>query len=141
MNDDPRDTVTTTAPRQLVANDGVNILIEEFESDLITSYERAINNGVSPNLALCAMLEWESNLFKAERIDLSVSEPYDFDWKGSSFYLAIHDILRRDGETYLDKTLRSTATNLRRKMAMLPAGCSASGWTNPARKKLVDGGI
>jgi hypothetical protein len=41
-------------------------------------------------------------MFSAEYAQIDIREPYDFDWRGSQFYLALIDIRKRDGETYLE---------------------------------------
>jgi AraC family transcriptional regulator len=70
--------------------------------------------------------------FSAESIQLAVTAPYDFVWRGPLFYLAIHHIRRHDGETCLDGSLRSNATDLRNKLTFAPPDCSISGWTHNA---------
>jgi AraC family transcriptional regulator len=72
------------------------------------------------------------DLFSAEYIQLAVTAPYDFTWNGPQFYIAIHDIRRHDGETCLDGSLRSNATDLRNKLTFAPPDCSISGWTHNA---------
>lgn len=72
------------------------------------------------------------DLFSAEYIQLAVTAPYDFAWHGPLFYLAIHDIRRHDGETCLDGSVRSNATDLRNKLTFAPPDCSISGWTHNA---------
>jgi AraC family transcriptional regulator len=70
------------------------------------------------------------DLFSAEYMQFAVTAPYDFAWHGPQFYLAIHNIRRLDGETCLDGSLRSHATDLRNKLTFAPPDCSISGWTH-----------
>ena len=72
------------------------------------------------------------DMFSAEYIQVSVRAPYDFTWRGSQFYLALHDI-QREGETYLDGCPRSNATDIRRKITFVPPDCALSGWSRSAR--------
>jgi AraC family transcriptional regulator len=72
------------------------------------------------------------DMFSAEYIKVAVRAPYDFTWRGSQFYLALHDI-QREGETYLDGCPRSNAGDIRRKMTFVPPDCSLSGWSRSAR--------
>jgi AraC family transcriptional regulator len=53
---------------------------------------------------------------------------------GQSYYLALHDIRRSDGETVVDGAKRIRENDIRNKMTFLPANCSVSGWASPARK-------
>ncbi|WP_245313718.1 helix-turn-helix domain-containing protein [Bradyrhizobium elkanii] len=48
--------------------------------------------------------------------------------KGDSWYLALHDFIRSDGETTINGGSRSTLTDIRDKLTFLPAGSSAEGW-------------
>jgi len=73
------------------------------------------------------------DMFSAEYAQINVREPYDFGWRGSQFYLALIDIRKRDGETYLDGGFRSNATDIRGKLVFAPPDCSVSGWTHSAR--------
>jgi AraC family transcriptional regulator len=73
------------------------------------------------------------DMFSAEYAQINVREPYDFGWRGSQFYLALIDIRKRDGETYVDGGLRSNATDIRGKLIFAPPDCSVTGWTHSAR--------
>jgi AraC family transcriptional regulator len=72
-------------------------------------------------------------LFSAEHVKIDIRDPYDFGWRGSQYYLALHDIRKRDGETYLDGGFRSGATDIRNKLTFAPPDCSLSGWSQSAR--------
>jgi AraC family transcriptional regulator len=73
-------------------------------------------------------------LFTAHHIEISGSEPFDFAWEGGSHYLALHDIRRKDGETFVQGS-RSVEADVRDKITFLPAGCPVTGWTHPARQR------
>jgi AraC family transcriptional regulator len=73
-------------------------------------------------------------LFSAEYVQFAVTAPYDFAWCGPQFYLASHDIRKHDGETYLDGSLRSNATDIRNKLTFAPPDCSISGWSHSTRR-------
>jgi len=45
-------------------------------------------------------------------------------------YLAVHDIVRQDGETRIEGGGSSETRDLRGKLTFLPAGCSAEGWSD-----------
>ena len=58
---------------------------------------------------------------------------FDFAWKGSVHYLALHDIRRSDGETMVG-SIRSNAKDLRGKLTFISSGTEARGWTVPANR-------
>ena len=73
-------------------------------------------------------------LFSAEHVQVAVTAPYDFAWRGPQYYLAFHDMRKREAETWLDGSLRSNATDIRNKLTFAPPDCSLSGWAHNARR-------
>jgi AraC family transcriptional regulator len=73
------------------------------------------------------------DIFSAEHVQVAVRTPYDFAWCGPQFYLALHDIRKREGETCLDGSLPCHATDIRGKITFAPPDCSLSGWSHSAR--------
>src|SRR5215475_677955 len=66
------------------------------------------------------------DMYAAEYIQIGLRAPYDFNWRGSQFYLALHDIRKRDGETVLGGNFRGNATDIRNKLTFAPTDCSIS---------------
>jgi AraC family transcriptional regulator len=61
------------------------------------------------------------------------SGAYDFAWRGSRHYLALHDIRRTDGETIVGG-IRSHAKDLRGKITFVSSDTEVRGWTAPASR-------
>jgi AraC family transcriptional regulator len=74
------------------------------------------------------------DLFSAEYVQVGVAAPYDFAWHGSQFYLALHDIRKQEGETCLDGSPRSNATDIRNKLTFAPPDCALWGWSHNSRR-------
>ena len=60
-----------------------------------------------------------------------ISKPLDlaFRFQGHVHYLALHDIVRTDGETAIDGFARSVRRDLRDTLTFVPKGASVEGWT------------
>jgi len=54
---------------------------------------------------------------------------YGFDWRGSSHFLAFHDIRMREGETFADDLAVKRARDARDTFTFIPSGCRVWGWT------------
>lgn len=65
----------------------------------------------------------------AHYVKISAPVTYDFKLRSSSNYVALHDFYRVEGETYVAGLPRSTAKDLRNKLAYIPAGREVEGWT------------
>lgn len=66
-------------------------------------------------------------------VESTVRRPgYGFAYSGSrsEHYLALHDIVRADGETRVTGLPVSRQTDLRGKLTFVPSGCEASGWSD-----------
>lgn len=65
-----------------------------------------------------------------ERVSLAPTR-FEYAKTGNSHYLALHDIVMRDGEIRVDGIAPIRETDIRRKLTYLPAGFPVSGWTDP----------
>lgn len=70
----------------------------------------------------------------AERVGLAPTR-FEYATTGGSHYLALHDIIMRDGELRLDRAPPIRQTDLRRKLTFLPAGVPVAGWTDPLPRR------
>lgn len=66
----------------------------------------------------------------AERVGLA-STRFEYATTGTVNYLALHDIVMRDGELRVDGREPIRETDIRRKITYLPAGVPVAGWTDP----------
>jgi AraC family transcriptional regulator len=71
--------------------------------------------------------------FSAELVRVRRAE-FEFGVKANAAYLALHDSVRADGETFIDGRGRSTETDLRDKLTFVPIGSSARGWCRVDRR-------
>ncbi len=55
---------------------------------------------------------------------------YDFEWSGSSAYVALHDIVLKDG-TMAGDIAPTSQLDMRHRMTFLPRGVRVSGWGEP----------
>lgn len=55
---------------------------------------------------------------------------YDFEWSGSSAYVALHDIMLKDG-TMAGDIAPTSQLDMRMRMTFLPRGVRVSGWGEP----------
>lgn len=69
----------------------------------------------------------------AERVRLAPAR-FEYATTGQSHYLALHDIVMRDGELRIDRSDPIRQTDLRRKITFLPAGVPVAGWTDPIHR-------
>ena len=60
-----------------------------------------------------------------------ISKPLElaYRFQGHTHYLALHDIVRTDGETTIDGFARSVRRDLRDTLTFVPKGASVEGWT------------
>ena len=65
----------------------------------------------------------------AERVRISKPLELAFRFQGHSHYLALHDIVRTDGETTIDGFGRSVRRDLRDTLTFVPKGASVEGWS------------
>ncbi|OJF95691.1 helix-turn-helix domain-containing protein [Pararhizobium antarcticum] len=59
---------------------------------------------------------------------------YEFSWKGDTHYLAIHDLVLRDGEISVDGEKAVPGGDLRDRLTYLPKASSAVGWALPRKR-------
>ena len=69
--------------------------------------------------------------FSAERVQLVSNDRYEFKNSGESYYLALHDIVLREGELRVDGLPPLHQRNLRGTVTFVPKGCSTEGWCQP----------
>lgn len=68
--------------------------------------------------------------FTLERVLIDGSQSFDYDWRGSRHYLALHDIDINDGETVLDGATVSQGGELRDRITFAPKDCRVQGWSD-----------
>lgn len=66
----------------------------------------------------------------AERVGLAPTR-FEYSTTGGANYLALHDIVMRDGELRVSGREPIRQTDIRRKLTYLPAGVPVAGWTDP----------
>ncbi len=71
--------------------------------------------------------------FSAERVPLAPAR-FEYATTGNTHYLALHDIVMRDGEIRVDGAASIRQADLRRKITFLPAGVAVAGWTDPIER-------
>jgi AraC family transcriptional regulator len=59
---------------------------------------------------------------------------FDFAWSGESAYLALHDIVLRDGGMAGDDVTPVRLLDMRRRMTFLPHGVRVNGWCEPVAR-------
>jgi AraC family transcriptional regulator len=67
--------------------------------------------------------------FSAELNRIPHSAEFDYKLVSANGYIALHNIVRIDGETIVEGTLHSQRRDLRDKMTFIPPGASVEGWT------------
>lgn len=72
--------------------------------------------------------------FTVEHISTPEGTGYDFAWTGASAYLALHDIIVKDGVMSGDEVAPIGLLDMRQRMTFLPSGVRVSGWGEPARQ-------
>tara|TARA_R110002167_G_scaffold88902_3_gene239632 strand:- start:3612 stop:4490 length:879 start_codon:yes stop_codon:yes gene_type:complete len=75
-----------------------------------------------------------SAALNAESVTLAGSR-FDYATTGKTHYLALHDIMMRDGELRVDRRDPVRQTDIRRRITFIPAGVPVSGWTDPLERR------
>src|SRR3989337_4534394 len=75
------------------------------------------------------------NGVSGEAVHISKIDPLEFALKGPTHYLALHDIRNLDAEILITGLAPSHEKDIRGKMTFIPAGCEASGWIAPVKRK------
>ena len=65
----------------------------------------------------------------AEQAHISKPQELAYRFQGDTHYLALHDIVRTDGETIIDGFARSVRRDIRNTLTFVPKGASAEGWS------------
>lgn len=68
--------------------------------------------------------------FSAEVFRIAGPIEFDFSIDVRGGYLALHNLVRADGETLIGGLLRSSIRDIRRKMTFVPPGGTVEGWSN-----------
>jgi AraC family transcriptional regulator len=71
----------------------------------------------------------------AHHVRVDPKRGFDFQWKGKSHYLALHDLRHVDGETYTEALGVDRCRDLRGRLTFIPAGCRIWGWSVPRASK------
>lgn len=77
--------------------------------------------------------QWRGVQVEFSRLHLPAE--YEFNWNGSTHYLALHDLVLTDGEMDVDGLAPVAGGNLRDKMTYAPATCGLRGWAAPAPRQ------
>lgn len=72
--------------------------------------------------------------FTVEHVSTPEGAGYDFAWTGTSAYLALHDIIVKDGVMSGDEVAPIGLLDMRQRMTFLPRGVRVNGWGEPARQ-------
>lgn len=67
--------------------------------------------------------------FTLERVRFDGGRGFDYDWMGTSHYLALHDIDLVDGETFIDGAPAVQGGDLRDQITFAPRHCRVQGWS------------
>ncbi len=67
-----------------------------------------------------------------EKVHITERRAFDYDWYGDRHYLAVHDIVLRDGEVAVDGAGCIRKTDLRDKLTFVPSQARVSGWSDLA---------
>jgi AraC family transcriptional regulator len=70
--------------------------------------------------------------YSVECIRINEQRIFDYDWQGPSHYLAVHDILLRDGEVIIGDDIKTHRTDLRDLLTFVPQNARVSGWSDLA---------
>jgi AraC family transcriptional regulator len=84
-------------------------------------------DGSAVDLEVLKRKSWPGITAHFVRIPAPVT--YEFKLTSPAHYVALHDLYRVDGETRVAGLPPSHSKDLRNKLAYIPAGCEASGWT------------
>lgn len=72
--------------------------------------------------------------FTLEHVFTPAADGWDFEWDGSSAYLALHDLVVADGELDCGDLGNIRRLDLRQQMTFLPAGVAVNGWSEPTER-------
>lgn len=74
-------------------------------------------------------LAFSAGGFSLEHVRINERRAFDYDWRGTSHYLALHDIDLSDGETMIEGARVVQGGELRDRMTFAPKDCRVQGWT------------
>jgi AraC family transcriptional regulator len=77
--------------------------------------------------------QWRGVQVEFSRLRLPAE--YEFNWNGSTHYLALHDLVLADGEMFVDDVPPTPGGDLRNKMTFVPAACGLRGWAKPVPRQ------
>ena len=67
--------------------------------------------------------------FTIESVRIGQACAFDYNWQGRSHYLAVHDIVLRDGEVSIGDDERAHRADLRDRLTFVPQEARVSGWS------------
>lgn len=67
-----------------------------------------------------------------ETVDITGRAEYDFAWRGDKHYIALHDIVLKDGETFIDSGRTPAPNDFRDRLTFVPPGIRITGWSSVA---------
>lgn len=76
----------------------------------------------------CIRQSWVG--LSVERVRISQARAFDYDWHGPNHYLAVHDILLRDGEVTVGGDAGPNRTDLHDRLTFVPQNARVSGWSD-----------
>lgn len=76
----------------------------------------------------CLHRSWAG--FSVEYVQIHQPRAFDYDWNGPRHYLALHDILLRDGEVAIGEEEQSHCADLRGRLTFVPENARVSGWSD-----------
>ena len=81
-----------------------------------------------PQPDTCVRQSWVG--FSVECVRIGQARAFDYEWEGPSRYLAVHDILLRDGEVAVGGATASNCADLRDRLTFVPENARVSGWSD-----------
>jgi AraC family transcriptional regulator len=70
--------------------------------------------------------------FSVEIVRMQAPAAFDYSWEGGRHYLALHDIVLRDGEIRIDGACAADRRDLRGRLTFAPQSSCVSGWSTLA---------
>lgn len=90
--------------------------------------------GATPRPDIAVRHNWPG--FSAESVRIQERRAFDYDWVGDRHYLAVHDIMLRDGEVAVDELGKVQRADLRDTLTFVPCRARVAGWSDLAAEDL-----
>ncbi len=75
----------------------------------------------------CIRRSWAG--FSIDCVRINQARAFDYHWQGRRHYLAVHDIVLRDGEVTVGDDARAKCADLRDRLTFVPQNARVSGWS------------